>query len=154
VVLGDEVVDGQQLQGGHAEALEVVDHRARAHGGEAAPLVGGHVRVAHGEPAQVGLVDDRVRPGHRRAAVVAPREGVVDHHRPGHVRAGVAVVGMQVVAADPVAEHRVVPVDHPLDGPGVRVEQELGRVAALAPLGVVGAVDAEAVALAGPTSGT
>src|SRR4029453_664881 len=38
--------------------------------------------------------------------------------------------------------------DHPLDGPGVRVEQELGRVAALPPLGVVGAVDPEAVALA------
>ena len=153
VVLGHELVDRQQLQGGHAEALEVGHHRVRAHGREAAPLVRRHVRVPHGEPAHVGLVDDRVRPGHVRAAVLAPREGVVDHHRPGHVRARVAVVGVQVVAADPVAEHRLVPVDHPLDGPRVGVEQELGRVAARPPLRVVGAVDPEAVALAGADLG-
>jgi hypothetical protein len=33
----------------------------------------------------MGLVDDRVGPWDARAAVVAPREGVVDHHRLGDV---------------------------------------------------------------------
>ena len=50
----------------------------------------------------------------------------------------------------PVAEHRLAPPDIALDRLGVGVEQELGRVAALPRGRVVGAVHAEAVALAGP----
>jgi hypothetical protein len=77
----------------------------------------------------------------------------VNHHRTRHVRRGVAIVAHQVAGVHAVAEHRVVPVDHPLDGGGVGVEQQLGGVEAEAPRRVEGPVDAEAVALARPHPG-
>ena len=54
---------------------------------------------------------------------------------------------------EPVGEQRLVAVDLAVDRLRVRVEQQLGRVAALAPLRVVGAVHPVAVALAGPHRG-
>ena len=65
----------------------------------------------------------------------------------------VLVVGLEVGvvgAVGRVGQHvGRVPVDAALDRLGVRVDQQLGRVEAVALLGVVGAVDAVAVALAG-----
>ncbi len=147
------MVDGLQLDGGDAKPNQVLDHGGRAHGRVGAALVLGDVGVAHGEAAYVRLVDHGVGPGHARLAVVAPGEAVVDHHRPRHVRGGVALVGHQVVAADAVAEDHVVPVDHPLDRPRIRVEQQLGGIATQAAPRLVGAVDPVAVALLRPHLG-
>jgi hypothetical protein len=58
-----------------------------------------------------------------------------------------------VGVAEAVAEHRLVPVELADDRLGVGVEQQLVRVAAQPAGRVVGAVDAVAVALPGPTSG-
>ena len=74
-------------------------------------------------------------------------EGVGDDGLGNEGRA-VALVHREVVAAEGVAEHRRVPVDLALDRLGVGVEQQLGRVAAMAGGRLVGAVDPEAVALA------
>ena len=62
--------------------------------------------------------------------VVAPVEVRVVHDGPGHVRGAVVVVA-RVLVAEVVREARPVPPDLALDGLGVRVEQQLGRVAPL-----------------------
>ena len=71
----------------------------------------------------------------------------------GHELGAVALVGDKVVAAQRVAEDGRIPVDPALDRLGVGVEQQLGRVAAVPVVGLVRAVDPEAVALAGPDIG-
>ena len=86
--------------------------------------------------------------GTSRRAVVAPVEVRVVHDRPGHERRAVVVVA-RVLVAEVVREARLVPVDLALDRLGVRVEQQLGRVAPLAALRLPRAVDPVAVALPG-----
>ena len=66
VALADEVVDGQQLDGGDTEADEVVDDRRMGEAGVGPPVLLGDGRMAGGQRLDVGLVDDRAverRPG-------------------------------------------------------------------------------------------
>ena len=127
---------------------EVVDdRRVRDRGVGAADLLG-HLGVGHRHALDVRLVDDRLVVLVARRAVVAPVEVGVDddrEHRLAQVVVGVALLGVLEV----VGEQRLVVGDLALDRLGVGVEQQLARVAAVAVLGVVGAVHAEAVALAG-----
>jgi hypothetical protein len=145
-------VHGHQLDRGDAQRGEVVDHRGVAEPGVGPADLVGDVGVGLGQPLDVGLVDDRVVVGATRQSVVLPVEVGVGDHRLHRVRRGVVGVAPGLVA-EGVGEQRLVPVDLPLDGLGVGVEQQLGRVAAV-PLGrLVGPVDAEAVALARPDPG-
>jgi hypothetical protein len=104
--------------------------------------------VQLGEALDVGLVDDRLVVGDVERAVALPVEERVDHHAVQHVRGGVVVVA-RVLVAEVVAEQRLVPVDVAGGGLRVGVEQQLGRVAPDAVLGVPRAVHAVAVALSG-----
>jgi hypothetical protein len=105
-----------------------------------------------GETLDVCLVDDGLVVGDARRPVVGPVEERVDHHALAHVRRGVVVVAL-VRVAELVAEQRLVPVHLAGHGLGVRVEQQLVRVAAQPLTRVVGAVDAVAVLLAGHHAG-
>ena len=145
------VVDRQQLDGGHAELLQVLDGRL---GGE--PGVGAAQRlrdlgVEPREALDVELVDDGLVPRRARRGVVAPGEGGVDDGgERGEVRV-VAVVEGEVLGrvADPVAEHLVAPLDRAGDGLGVGIEDDLVGVEAVPGGGLVGPVHAVAVELAG-----
>ena len=141
-----------QLDGGDAEAGQVVDGRRVGEAGVGAAQRLGDVGVAGGEPLDVHLVD---RPSRARRAggrsLPQSKYGLCDDAL-RHVRRAVVVVA-RVLVADVVAEARLVPVDRPLDRLGVGVEEQLGRVAAQ-PLGrVPGPVDPVAVALAGADAG-
>ena len=102
-----------------------------------------------GEPLDVGLVDDRLGPGHRRRTVVLPVERPVDHHRAGHRRRGVLVVDLEVGVGPTghVGERaRRIPVDLAVDRLRVRVDQQLGRVEPQPVAWLVRSVDPVAVA--------
>ena len=144
----DELVDGQQLDGGDPEALEVLDERRVGDAGVGAPLLHGDVGVPDRGPLHVDLVDDRVLPRRAQLAIAVPVEERVDDDAAGHERGRVGVVAL-VGGRPAVAVDGFVPGDLALDGLGVRVEEELGRVAAQPGARVPGAVDPVAVALAG-----
>ena len=129
-----ELVDRQQLDGGHPQSEEVVDHGRVPEARVGAPQLGRHVGVAHGQAPDVGLVHQRLVPRGPRVAVVAPVEVRVGHHHPGHVRGAVEGRRRAVGVVGVGPEHRRVPVHLTLDGLGVGVDQQLVRVAAV-PLG-------------------
>ena len=153
VVVVDELVHRHQLDGGDAEALEVVDDRRVGEARVGAAQRRRHVGVLHREPAHVGLVDDRLVRAARRAGGRCPsrRSG---RRRPPWGRAGaVSSVFGSVGVVEVVAEARPRPVDVAGDRLGVRVEQQLGRVAPQALGGLPRSVDPVAVALAGADVG-
>ena len=144
----DELVHGHELEGGDAQALQVLDDRRVTHAGVRAALVFRDVGVGLGEALDVRFVDDGLAVRDARGTVALPVEERVDHHALDHVRGRVLVVG-RVGVTERVREQRLVPVDVATGGLGVGVEQQLGRVAARAGRGVVRAVDAEPVELSG-----
>ena len=91
--LGEEVVDGQQLDRGDAEVVEVAGDRVAAEPGVGAAQVLGDLVVELGVALDVELVDDRVAPPGAQRPVVAPVEGVVDDDRAGHRAGGVDGAG-------------------------------------------------------------
>ena len=155
VAVVHEVVDRQQLDGGHPERRQVVEDRVGDHAEVGAAQVLGDARVQLREAAHVGLVDHGLVPRHARRLVVAPGERGVDddalRHRPG----AVAVVAMQVGVRVPdrVAEDGVVPAHLAADRLRVGVEQELRRVEAMALLRRPRALDPVAVELPRPRVG-
>ena len=152
VAVGDELVHRHQLDRGDAQPLQVRDDRRVGQAQVGPALLLGHDRMLLGQPADVRLVDDGLVVRGPRRPVQAPVEVRVDHHRARHVRRGVGVVA-PVRVAELVGEHRLAPGDVAVDRLGVRVEQQLGRVAALPGGRVVGPVHPVAVALAGADAG-
>ena len=106
-----------------------------------------------GEALDVDLVDHAVVERHARRPVVRPVEVRADDHRLGHERRAVGVVERALGVLEAVGEERLVPAHLAVDRHGVRVEQQLRRVAAHAAGRVVRPVDAVAVALPGPDVG-
>ncbi len=86
----DEVVNGQQLDGGDAELLEVIDAGFVGQAGISAAQFFGDFGIANAEAADVHFVDDRVGQRHFQRHIVAPVEVAVDNHRLGN--AGRAVL--------------------------------------------------------------
>ena len=146
----EEGLDRHQLDRGHAEPRQVLDHLRRAEALEGAGAGSGDLRMAGGHALDVGLVDHRLGPAAPQRVVGSPGVGGVDdpalRHRPGAVAAVEREVGLR--AADPVAVERVVPAQLAGVGAGVGVEQQLVRIEAVAGLGSVGTVGAQAVELA------
>jgi len=84
--------------------------------------------------------------------VVAPVEGVVDHHALGDAGGAVALIDRQIgllVVARLVTEDRLRPVDLAPGRLRVRIDEQLARVAAVPALGRVGSVHAQPVKLPG-----
>ena len=147
----DELVDGEQLHGGDAETGQVVDDRAGGEPGIGATQLGRYLWVALREALCVHLVDHRLVPGATWGLVVAPIEEGVDDDGPRDVRGTVGLTRSFVVPlSQRVGKDGVGPGHGSLDRLGVRIEQQLRRVAAM-PLGrSEWPVDAVAVALARP----
>ncbi len=147
VAVGDELVHGHELDRGDPEPLQVRDHRRMGQAQVGAALLLRDDRVLLGQAADVRLVDHGLVVGSARRPVQVPVEERVHHDRARDVRRGVGVVP-PVRVPEVVGEHRLAPVDVTLDRLGVRVEQQLGRVAAV-PVGrVVRAVHPVPVPLA------
>ena len=148
-----ELVHGKQLDRGDARdrggSRSRPDARARR---RCRASASGISRVPGGEALHVDLVDHRFVQRYRGRAVVAPVEERVVHDALRHVRRAVVVVA-RLVVAEVVPEASRAPVDLTVDRLGVRVEQELGRVAAHARGRVPRTVHAVAVALTGADGG-
>ncbi len=146
-VVADELVHRHQFDRGDAELGEVLDHGRVGDARVGAADLLGDPGVQFGQALHMGLVEHRAVVVGAGRPVGAPVEVRVDHHRVhgvgGRVEVVAALGGAEVVAVD-----RLVPVDVPAHRLGVRVQQQLGAVVPLAEPRVVGAVDAESVALA------
>jgi hypothetical protein len=126
-----ELVDGQQLDRGDAELLQVGNRRRVRQPGICAAQRLRHIAVPGGEALHVQLVDDGVvqRPADR--AVGAPVELRIDDDGARDVCGAVAVVQGVAVGVGRVGQHGRVPRDLAADGQRVGVEQELRGVAAV-----------------------
>ena len=128
------MMHGHQLDGGDAEALQVLDGRLGRQRFVGAAKCLRESLVQLGEALDVHLVDDGLVPRRARRLVVAPGERGIDdgrQRREGGVVAGVhGEVGERV--ADPVAEHRVVPDDPAPDRFRVRIDDDLMGVEPMA----------------------
>ena len=124
-----KLVHREQLDGGHAELLQVREGGGMREAGVGAAQLLGDVGVQPGEALHVDLVEDRV--GHRpaRGAVIAPVEIRRHQHRAGDVRRRVAVVGSIRVIGRMTVDRRV-PADLARDRAGIGVEQQLCGIAA------------------------
>ena len=114
-------MDREQLDGGHAERVEVLDDGGVRHAGVRAAQLFRDSGMAPGQPFDVRLVDDRLVPRPARIAVGAPVEKRIDDHRLRHEYGAVGLVG----------EECVVPLHLAIDGFAVRIEQQFCRVAAM-----------------------
>jgi len=128
---------------------DVIDHLRRLEPGKGAAQVLGNGRMAHGVTAHMGLVDDRLVPGHLHGVVAAPGEGRIDDLGLGYEGRAVALVEAEVgiLVADGVAEQRFGPAQLAHQLFGIGVDQQLVRVETMAGVRLVGAVDAIAVDL-------
>ena len=148
----DELMAGHKLDGGDAQALEVVDDDGVRDSRVGSPNLLRNVRVRHGHAAHVGLVNDRVVVAVLRRPVVPPVEERVDDHRDHCVGRGIELASLGRVV-EIVGEERLLVGDLARDRLRVGVEKQFRVVAAQALGGVVGAFHAESVALPGAHSG-
>ena len=154
-VLQEAVVAGRvhrhELHRRDAQPPEVADHGGVGQAGVGAARGVGHLGVQLGQALHVRLVEDGLAPGHLGRAVVAPVEDLVDDHRLGHARRVVPLIDGQITAlvVGAVSQHRLLPVDPAPQRPRVRIDEQLVRVAALAPLRGVRAVNPQPVQRAG-----
>jgi hypothetical protein len=140
------LVHREQFHRGHPEVDQMGDRGVVAQPRVGAPQRRRDPGMGHGEPLDVHLVDDGVGVAVPRTDAAGPVERRVDHQAPGDVTGRVELarpVGIGGVVAEDLGSepHR------PGGGPGVRVEQQLGRVAAQAAGRVPGAGGPVAVRL-------
>ena len=150
---GHVLVHREQLDRGHPEIEQVGDRRLVAEPGVGAAQLGRDVRVGRGEPLDVDLVDDRVRVPAERQGLGGPVVGRVHHQAARHVRGRVEGAGLVVGVIGRVTEHLRPEPDLAGGRQGVRVEQQLGRVAARPAGRIVGAGRPVSVRLSGTDPG-
>jgi hypothetical protein len=149
-VLVHDLVDGQELDGGDAQRLQVLDDGRVGDGRVGASEVLRHVGVEPGEPLHVGFVDHRPVPRDGGRAVAAPIERGVDHDPLRHAERAVRVVHDPVVPRliERVGEGMGVPPNRSGQGARIRIDQQLGRVEPEPAGRLIGSVDPIAVVLA------
>ena len=135
--LVNESMDRHELDRGDAEGLKVLDDGAVRHAGERAPLRIVEGRVAHRVAANVCLVEHGFAPRQARAFFrgrLALRGDDTAWYESGAV---------EIV----VVKNCVVPSELTGEPPAVRVNQQLFRIAAQAPVPIIGPVHAIPVQL-------
>src|SRR5689334_9173710 len=111
-----------------------------------------HSGMSHRHALHVTLVDHGPVPRYLQSPIVAPSERRIDDDALRHAAGRVAVVALEILirVAQLVREERVAPLQRASDGAGVRVEEELGRVEAVALIRVIRAMHAISIQLTGP----
>ena len=148
----DEGVDREQLDGGDPKTGQMVDDDGVGQTGIGAADLLWDLRMAHRDPAHMGLVHHGLVERDPGMAVVPPIEEGAHHHRSRYRRCRVRVVRL-VWVIELVGEHRRSPGDGSVDRLRVGIEQQLGRVGSLTATGFPWAVDPEAVPLPGDDLG-
>ena len=128
-----EGLDRHELDRGDAEPLEIGDHGRRRDRREGSPDVFSKEGVAHGQSADMRLVDDGPRPGVAGMAGGDQRHRVEDARLRDEWRAVALVLDeIGVVArADRVAVQRIVPDELADELAAIGIEQELAVVEAM-----------------------
>ena len=147
-----ELVDGEQLHRRDPQRSQII-HGCRARqAGVGSPQRLRHVGAAGGESLRVHLVDHGLVPRDAWRAIVPPGECRIDHHALGRMGGAVARVQTEVGIRMPylVSEQGVVPLDRPVDGFGVGVQEQLVRIEPVPCSRVVRSVHPVAVPLARP----
>ena len=100
----DEDMDRQQLDRGHAQRLDVVDHVLGAQARVGAAQLLGHRGMQLGEALDMRLIDDRVDPTAPalRSRLTLPIEVRIDHHALRHERRAVALIEGQCRLRDSI----------------------------------------------------
>ena len=98
--LGDEVVHRHQLDGGHAQREQVLEHGVHAETEVRSTQRLRHPGMELREPPQMALVDHRATPRRARRPVVAPAEGGFDDDALRHGSGAVAGAGRRVRSRD------------------------------------------------------
>ena len=147
VAVINEIVHWHQLDSGHSQSLQVVDHRGGGEAGVGSAQVGSHLRMPHGEPADVNLVNNAFMPGSSGRSVFTPGEGGIHHATLGHAQRAIAAVEGEVSTGvtDAISKMGVAPVKCAVNLLGIRIEQQLVMVEAQATIRLIGPVDAIAV---------
>ncbi len=142
----------QQLDGGHPQMAEVVDHRIVPQRGEGTALGLRDVGMLHGQSAHVGFVDHGPVPGRGRCTLCAPAESRIDHGTAWHVTGAVAAVETEIAIAvtQGVAEQVWGPLQFADDLLGIGIQQQLVGIEAMALFRRIRAVHPVAVTLPGP----
>ena len=152
-----ELVDRHQFDGADAKPLKIADGRRMGEARIGAAKLGRDLPHQRGEALHMKLVDLGLVQRSARPSVVTPIEAVVDDDRAGHI--GRAVVRIRfvlvpcAVGIEAVGEDGGVPRDRAFDRARVRIEQELGRIAAIAARRLPRSMNAIAVALPGHDAG-
>jgi hypothetical protein len=147
-VVLDEIVDRHQLDRSDAQAGQVLDGLGMRQPGVGAPQVVGDAGVPHGEPFDVASVQHGLVPRGAQQMIIAPAEPRVGDDRLRHVRRAVGVIALAVVPGERVAVDGLVPPDLAVDLHGVRIKEQLRRLAPQPPAGIMRAVHPVAVPLA------
>src|SRR5499427_10902619 len=84
---------GEEFDGGHAQAAEVVEGWGRGKTRVRAAELWGNLGMPCGESLDVDLVDHCLVPGRAEKPVVAPRKGSLHHHALRHEGRAVARIG-------------------------------------------------------------
>ncbi len=110
---------------------------------------GRHILAKLRQSLDVGFVDDRVLPGNRRSTFFAPCEGFVDDDALRYSTRVVPPVEREVCpgAAGAIPEMRVAPDEAPGELLGIGIDEELVRIEAQSPLGLIRAMDPVTVEL-------
>jgi len=150
VDLVHELVDRQELHGRDTERLQVLNRFRIREAGVGPAQVLWDAWMPLREALDVNFVDNSLMQSAAQRPVALPVEGVIDDDRSGHVRRAVAIVALEIVAAERVGKDGGGPLDLSGDRLRVRIHEELGGIAAMSPGRIPRAIDAETVALAGP----
>src|SRR6266487_595501 len=145
----DKGVDRQQFDCCHAKTPEVIDDRRRRKSAVGTAPCGWHVVAKLRQTFDMGFIDDRVLPGNRRSTFFAPGERFVDDDALRYSTRVVPPVEREVCpgAAGAIPEMRVAPDEAPGELLGIGIDEELVRIEAQSPLGLIRAIDPVTVEL-------
>ena len=79
-----ELMDGEQFNGGDAQVLQVFDNRGRSQAGVCAPHILREVRMELGETFDMDFVDNGTVPGSAQLPVSSPIKGTFSDHAFGY----------------------------------------------------------------------
>src|SRR5947199_7996112 len=149
----NKLMNGHEFHSCNSQTGEMLDGPGVRQSRVSSPQFLGDVRVSDRKTFNVRFINYRLVRLRARMSVIAPIEKRIDHHRLWHERRAVFIIGSTVRIVEEMGKDRLVPLHLAFNRPRVRIEQQLGRIAAMSFRWGPGSVDSKAVALARPEIG-
>ena len=127
-LLAHPCVTRHELDRCDAQAVQMVDHRGMRQTQVLAAVFRWDTRMPLRVSLDVQLVDDRVAPGHMRAATASPVERTIDDTTPGNPGRAIGGIGLPIIARRAAAE-RWMPGKVARQRERRRIHQQLRRIA-------------------------